>query len=565
MIGSRAVESKLNIVPVISNKMSNAIDLWSKMYIDEAPWLHKATISDPVNIVSLGLPATIAAEKARTATIEMKSEITAPAEDTITASTVSEQEIDSDLKTETKSNSKERAKYLNEQYQKKLLPKIKTHLEYGIAKGGLIIKPYLVFPNVDNENKRTPEFTFDFIQADNFYPVAFDSSGNITECVFVQHKQDKNTIYTRLEHHILNGSSTTVRNYAFKAVNNTSLDSSMDMIDLGKEIPLSEVPEWKDLQKEVTIKNVDKLLFGYFKMPEANTVDPKSPLGVSGFSRAVSNIEEADRQYSRLLWEYEGGELAIDIDRDALMTYEDNAGNLYYKPSILQERLYRKVDLGEASTYISYAPQLRDSSYVHGLNTILMRIEDQCALSRGTLSDPTTEARTATELRILKQRTFTANLHIQEALQRALEDTVYAMDVYCTLYDIVGDTPNINNVDVNVGKYEISFEWDDSILVDVDDELNKRLALMREGLTSKTELRMWYFGETESQAKEALKQIEQESVEEVEKDIDRESDESTQNDEKQDNSTADKSIESDDKQTGRQLKVQMKELLNRGS
>ena len=211
--------------------------------------------------------------------------------------------------------------------------------------------------------------------------------------------------------------------------------------------------------------------------------------------------------------------------------------------------MYRKVDLGDSSTFIAYAPQLRDSSYVHGLNTILMRIEDQCALSRGTLSDPTTEARTATELRILKQRTYTANLHIQEALQKALEDTVYAMNVYCTLYDIIGDTSSADDISVNVGKYEISFEWDDSILVDVDDELNKRLTLMRDGLTSKVEMRMWYFGETESQARKALQQIANESLGEAEADI-----------EKQDT----ESIESDDQVTGRQLDAQMDELMHHG-
>ena len=526
LVGYKAVESKLNVVPVVSTKMSDAIDLWSKMYIGESPWLHTATIDNPVNIVSLGLPATIASEKARTATIEMKSEITAPAKKDDNADTETptpENKVVTEEQPKTEEQPTTRAAYLNEQYQTKLLPKIKTQLEYGIAKGGLVIKPYLVFPSEDTTDKQ-PEFAFDFIQADSFYPVAFDSSGNITECVFIQRKQDKNVVFTRLEHHILNGDSTTVRNYAFKAVNTTVVDGSIDIEDLGKEIPLTDVAEWKDLQAEVTIKGVDKLLFGYFKMPEANTIDPKSPLGVSGFSRAVSNIEQADKQYSRLLWEYEAGEMAIDIDRDALTVREDSQGNSYYTPTILQERLYRKIDLGEANTYIAYAPQLRDSSYVHGLNTILMRIEDQCALSRGTLSDPTTEARTATELRILKQRTFVANQQIQEALEICLRSTVSAMDVYCTLYDIVKDKKSAVNENgettIDVGKYEISFEWDDSILVDVDEELNKRLALLDRGLTDEVELRMWYFGETETQAKDFLRRRDIEHNEEVEREVD---------------------------------------------
>ena len=74
------------------------------------------------------------------------------------------------------------------------------------------------------------------------------------------------------------------------------------------------------------------------------------------------------------------------------------------------------------------------------------------------------------------------------------------MNVYATLYEI---TPE--------GEYEVSFEWDDSIIVDIDEEINKRITLQQNGLTSKLETRMWYFGETEQQAKEALAKIDEEN------------------------------------------------------
>ena len=82
------------------------------------------------------------------------------------------------------------------------------------------------------------------------------------------------------------------------------------------------------------------------------------------------------------------------------------------------------------------------------------------------------------------------------------------MDVYATLYEI---TPE--------GKYNVNFEWDDSIIVDVDEELNKRLTLMQNGLTSKIENRMWYFGETEQQARDALAKIDEENQRAQESDM----------------------------------------------
>ena len=270
---------------------------------------------------------------------------------------------------------------------------------------------------------------------------------------------------------------------------------------------------------QVTINNVDRLLFGYFKMPEANTIDPHSPLGISGFARAKNLIREADKQYSRLLWEYEGGELAIDVDQDALRLRKDSDGNDHYVNNVLQQRLFRKVDVRlDGETYNPYAPTLRDSSYMNGLNNILMRIEDVCAMSRGTIAEVATEARTATELRILRQRSYSSNLDIQRALEKAIRDAIYTMDVYCTLYNIVGDTPNVDGkIDTSKkGNFEISFTWDDSILVDADVELNRRLLLLEKGIASKVETRMWYYGETEKQARDMLARVSQESLRAVE-------------------------------------------------
>ena len=62
------------------------------------------------------------------------------------------------------------------------------------------------------------------------------------------------------------------------------------------------------------------------------------------------------------------------------------------------------------------------------------------------------------------------------------------------------------------------FEWDDSIITDVDEELNKRVILMQYGLASKLETRMWYFGETERQATEALTRVDEERIEQMKQD-----------------------------------------------
>lgn len=570
MTGNQSIEKVLHVTPVISNTMAERIQLWEDMYTGKSPWIKEASYNDPSVVKSLGLPQLIASEKARTALLEFESEITTPMieEDTPReeAGTNIVERVKDDLNTQTQNNTSnnaeskenassnateqynqfskyntsqfhpqatvkelvpkgptERAEYLNKTYKEKLLRKLRREMEYGIALGGLVIKPYVIRNDrVDTEQTDDntlvldtkldkAEIEFDFVLATGFYPLAFNGSGDITEAAFIQKKVDKDTTYSRLEYHKYANHVVTVTNMAFKSTSKVNTDSGND---LGQEIPLSSVPEWQDIQPKTVIKNVDRLLFAYFKMPEANTIDMYSSLGVSGFDKAVSLIKDADIQYSRLLWEYEGGELAIDIDRDALRDYytTDSQGNRVLKSGMghLQQRLYRPVDLdAEGDTYNQYAPALRDTSYIQGLNTILTRIEDVTGLSRGTLSEVTmSEARTATELRILKQRSYQTNADIQKAIEKCLKDVIYVMDVLCDLYDI---TPK--------GEYETSFEWDDSILVDVDTELGKRVTLMQQGIISKKELRMWYMGETDKQAREALLEVQEENRQAVEDNI----------------------------------------------
>lgn len=518
MLGNTTLEQKLNITPSISSEMRNAIELWTDMYQDKAPWLKEPTMAEPIRITSLGLPAMIASDKARMAVIELKSDITTPVEaiteenPNYTPPTVKEDgtlNISPEpefITTETPIGDTARAEYLNKQYQDKIIAKLRNIVEFMVAQGGFVIKPYIVFnESTLDEEDSTVDMEFDFVHADMFFPLAFDSANKLIDAAFLQVKTTAEFIYFRIERHTLKGTTCTIQNMAFKKDNTERTVGNAANMDLGQPIALTEVPEWKDLAPSAVIDGVKQLLFTYLKMPEANTVDSHSPLGVSGFSRAVKLIEEADKQYSRMLWEFEGGELAIDIDRDALITDQTLDGHMHTRRPIMQERLFRPVDLGDSNTYNIFNPAFRDDSLINGLNTILKRIEDVCAISRGTLSDVNSDAKTATELKILKQRSYSANVEIQKQVESGLRDLVYVMDAYCTLYNI---TPP--------GEYEMSFEWDDSILVDVNEELNKKITLMQNGLMSDVEVRMWYCGETEAQATEALEKIKRQHLKDAE-------------------------------------------------
>lgn len=427
MLNAGNIKAKLNTDIAASQAMLDYIQLWGDMYKNKPPWSDK--------IKTLNLPATIAAEMARLVTVEHKITITGSRGDFLSSVIAP------------------------------LSAKLRVYAEYACAKGGIAFKPY-----VDNG-----KIAIDIVQADNFYPTAYDSSGNITSAIFMDQKIKGPMYYTRLEYHDFNGGTETIKNFAYK---------SFTKNDLGQSIPLTAVPEWADIQPEVTIANLKKPLFAYFKMPLANSIDPSSPLGVSIYARAVDLIQAADEQYNRLLWEFEGSELAVHAD---ITLFGKNG-----MPK-LNNRLFKAIDVGQSGFYEVYSPAIRDQSLINGLNELLMRIEDACLLSRGTFSRADNVAKTATELKIMRQRTYAAVSDMQRALQNAIDDLIYACDVMATLYNLAP-----------AGNYDVAYEWDDSIVADTDAEFARRLQLVASGIISPAELRAWYLGETLEQAMQNL-------------------------------------------------------------
>ena len=385
---------------VISDRMSSAIELWSRMYEDGGPWCGNKS-----GLHSLRLPAAIASEFARLVTLEMEVSITGTP----------------------------RADFLQAQLSP-FLDEIRNYVEFACALGGIVFKPYVSDGGI----------VVDAVQGDCFFPTAFDSSNRMTGAIFIDQIKRKRSIFTRAEHHEFRGGVHTIENKAFE---------SRSSFSLGSEIELSSVPEWAQIQPVVSIENLDRPLFAYFKIPLANRIDRHSPLGVSVYSEATDTIRDADEQYGRLLWEYEGGEMAVDVAEDLLEHKEDGE----VKVPKLQKRLYRQRNVAakDQNFYEIFAPQLRDGSYRNGLDTILKKIEFQCGLAYGTISDPQNVEKTATEIQSSKQRSFSTVHSIQTALGNALDDLVYSMDKLATLYHLAPQ-----------GAYQTAYDWDDSIIND---------------------------------------------------------------------------------------------------
>ena len=466
MIPYRSIETAEKIETPLSTDMVNALNLWYDLYRNQARWL-----GGEENVRSLNLPALISSEIARQIVLEMKWNITGK-----DANGNTQNDNGDDVMNP-------RAEYLKAEFDK-LITVLRLKLEQGCAAGGMVIKPY---PNADDGH-----IYFDWAMDWGVYPLAFDDDGNLSDVIIPDIFRDGKTIYTRLERHTVKGNDVEITQRAFKS----TIEGS-----LGMEISLSDVERWSSLQDKAIVKDSEGPLFGWYKVAAANNIDIDSPMGASVFAKAIDVIKEADMQYSRLLWEYEGSELAIDVDPTALRPKRADGGGMEMPK--LNQRLFRAVDIdkGDRDLYDVFSPNIRDASLLNGLNQLLIRIEDLSGLSRGTLSDANVEARTATEMKIIKQRSYATIADNQSALERCLKDVVRVMNKYATVYHLAPE-----------GDYDVSFEWDDSILTDTDTEMQKRLMMLNAGIISKAEFREWYFGETKAQAQSAIDAITEEQV-----------------------------------------------------
>lgn len=415
---------------VVSHEMQTQSELWHDIYTNNGIWLKN-------DVISLRLPTAITSELSRLV--------------------FTESEITTDDKSPYKANVDDFTSRLDDEF------------ETALAFGGMMFKPFLSHGKI----------FIDLIRADCFMPVAFVGKV-MTSAIFVSRKTIGNACFTLIEYHDFNAEkhTHTIKNKVCKSLNSEII---------GWECGFDEVPEWSGLVPEIVFRNIEKPLFSYFRVPSANDIDLDSPLGVSVYARAVDLIRQADEQWARIEWEYESKETALDVSQD--MIKENGLPKR-------KNRIYRKYDIDnlDGNFYNIFSPEIRDSAQFNYFNRILQRIEFNCGLAYGTLSDPQTVEKTAEEIRTSKQRSYTQISAIQRNLETAVNDLFYAVSVYAKIGGISSEDA------------EITCTWGDSVLEDTDKEFQRRLQMVNAGILTKEKFISWYFHCDENDASEYIPQ-----------------------------------------------------------
>lgn len=442
MFDSTTVAKKaFNLDSLMSEKMSTAISTWKSIYEGNAPWVNEY-------VEASDTPAQVANEFARLTTLEMETQITGG----------------------------KRAEYLDKIYQE-FIANLDEKLEIGNAVGGVYFKPYV------SDDK----IYINAIAQGDFIPIAFDGDGNLTSVIFVDTFTAGKYIYSRLEWQRIEEDTLIIINKAFRAE---------DKNTLGNEVSLMEIDRWAKIEPITVIDNMPKIFGGFYKVPKANHIDKTSPLGVSVYSRALKELEKLDKQKSRLDWEYQSGERKTYVDTMTLNeTQIIKDGKTVNKKANVDKRLFKSLNVGKEDFFKDYSPEIRDEAYLRGLDKYKKEVEFACDLAYGTISDPASIEKTATEIRGSKQKSYAVVTKMQTKTEKALNDLIESMDILCTLYGLAP-----------TGDYEVSYKWDDSLVVDAETERQQDIRDVNLGIMSKVEYRAKWYGETADEAKKNLPQ-----------------------------------------------------------
>lgn len=435
VFGRNEIAKRYGTEAAISGDMQSAIERWRNMYEGKAPW-----INEKKGIISLHLEQGIVREFANISISEMKLSVSdVRLSDVLTKALVT----------------------LNENFQR------------GLATGAMIIKPL-------------GDGSVQYLSQDEFIPVAYDANKMLTSVIFPEVKKIGEREYLiRLEFHVLDERGLTITNRAFRS---SSPDS------LGKEIELSDVPEWANIAEGVTYPGVKRPVYGYYVNPIDNTFDERKG-GVSVYESATKLIKRADIQFGRLDWEFESGERAIHVDETALRPVRDING-IHFEMPKLNERLYRGVNLSGGANgedfFKEFSPSLRQSDFISGLEEYKRAIEFVVGLAYGDLSNPQAVAKTATEVLVSKERKYNAVDAIQKKLRVCIEGLTYALAFW------------LGRTTVN---YDFVCDFEDSILTDDETRRSQDRQDVAIGAMPLWEYRMKWYHEDEKTARKMVSDV----------------------------------------------------------
>lgn len=288
--------------------------------------------------------------------------------------------------------------------------------------------------------------SWDYVLPGSFGITAKNDKGEIVGAIFASYASQGNSHYIRLEYHRFegedkNGPIYVVTNKAYKS----RIESGKSV--LGKPVNLQNVSEWADMLEEVKISNLQKPLFAYYRVPGANTIDSSSPLGLSVFANALTELKAIDVGISRKNAEVEDSKHITFVGQNVIQSATKRGLKL---PRFVKG-LGIGIDDGAMSAIHEHTTKLQTDARIKDINFNLSMAGVKCGFSEGVfVMDGQTGMITATQVESDDRDTIQTIKADRDALKSALEQAFYGADVLTTLYNMAP-----------LGEYDINFVFGD--------------------------------------------------------------------------------------------------------
>ncbi len=373
---------------------------------------------------------------------------------------------------ESAEESNPRSEFLDESIQH-IIRKLNTVSTRTMATGGVVLKPW----------KFGPRLYADIIPQSRFY--VLEQKGDII--ISAGFRADTAVIKTKRyelfeEHTLSENGDYTIRIKAAR--------------ENGEEVALGVVPEWADFLPEQTIKNVDKMLFAFLKCPTDPRKSSNHAYGVPvtyGNDKLICEIVELLNMMQR---EYKNKEAFIGAD--SILFKRDKNGKEQLPDTGVYKTFRAAGGVDEKPFWEVFSPEIRGQSYIAAIDYKLGLLEKMIGVNQGVLTNMQSAEATATAIKRSSFDTFSLVDSMRKNLEEAIDQLVYAFDVYANAGELAP-----------LGVYSLSYDWDYSLLEDPAERWAQLKDGQAMGVVRPEEPRMFLFDETLNEALANLPETEQ--------------------------------------------------------
>lgn len=332
----------------------------------------------------------------------------------------------------------------------------------------------------------------DYVTIENIYPLAWQN-GFISECAFSSVVTRNGHDYLYLQIHHKDGSGDyVIDNRIYRYDNEMLSDEQLANVKGFENIP------------PVVYTGSDKRQFVIDRLNIANNFNYLLPTGIAVYANAIDVLQGVDIAYDSYVNEFRLGKKRIMVKPSAAK-YLD--GEPVFDPSDVAFYVLPE-DVSDGAVITPIDMTLRTAEHNTGIQDQLNILSSKCGFGETYYRFDGGSVATATQV-ISENSTMFRTIKKHEII---LKDALVEL---CRILLRLGNTAMGAVLNENV---EISIDFDDSIVEDVQSEFNRDLQMLNAGIMNDWEFRAKYMNEDESTAKAALPKM-QDVVDEMQQEV----------------------------------------------